>query len=204
MEMDLDRIIQKYAENPTLAVQVHSEPVFDDAKAFTEEVLAEVASGEISEDVFQLSNHTFVEETHPAPAPQGDEAAPVEDQEVLRELAAIPDKLAFKIGEVADIVGVKQYVLRYWESEFDALKPKKSAHNQRMYSRKDVENVIMIKKLLYRDKFSIEGARKALRQLKSQVRETKKWDQVADKYDTAILQLKELKKDLAAFKQTVL
>jgi hypothetical protein len=74
------------------------------------------------------------------------------DKEFQKELEKIPDKLAFKIGEVAKIVGVKTYVLRYWEAEFDALKPEKSRHNQRVYSRKDVETVMMIKKLLYKDK----------------------------------------------------
>jgi DNA-binding transcriptional MerR regulator len=88
------------------------------------------------------------------------------DPELEGELNKIPDKLAFKIGEVADIVGVKAYVLRYWETEFEVLKPKKSKHNQRMYERKDVENLLLIKKLLYRDRFSIEGARSALKKLK--------------------------------------
>ncbi len=83
---------------------------------------------------------------------------PVEvDPELEAELAKIPDKLAFKIGEVADILGVKAYVLRYWETEFDVLKPKKSKHGQRMYERRDVENLLLIRKLLYRDRFSIEG-----------------------------------------------
>lgn len=88
------------------------------------------------------------------------------DPELETELGQIPEKLAFKIGEVADLLGVKAYVLRYWETEFDVLKPKKSKHNQRMYERKDVENLFLIKKLLYRDRFSIEGARAALKKLK--------------------------------------
>lgn len=82
------------------------------------------------------------------------------------EIRKIPDKLAFKIGEVADIAGVKAYVLRYWETEFDQLRPQKSAKNQRVYLKRDVEMVLMIKKLLYRDRFSIEGARVALKRLK--------------------------------------
>ena len=88
------------------------------------------------------------------------------DQELQDNLNSIPDKLAFKIGEVADLVDVKPYVLRYWQGEFDALKPKKSKHNQRVYLKKDVELVMMIKKLLYRDRYSIEGARSALKNLK--------------------------------------
>ncbi len=83
----------------------------------------------------------------------------------------IPDKFGFKIGEAADYVGVKQYVLRYWETEFDQLKPKKSKNGQRMYQKKDVEMALMIKKLLYDDRFSIEGAQSALKKLRQQVRD---------------------------------
>lgn len=83
----------------------------------------------------------------------------------------IPDKMGFKIGEAADYVGVKQYVLRYWESEFDILKPKKSKNGQRMYTQKDVETALLIKKLLHEDRFSIEGAQSALRKLRKQVKE---------------------------------
>lgn len=83
----------------------------------------------------------------------------------------IPDKMAFKIGEAADYVGVKQYVLRYWESEFDILNPKKSKNGQRMYTKKDVETALLIKKLLHEDRFSIEGAQTALRKLRKQVKE---------------------------------
>jgi DNA-binding transcriptional MerR regulator len=75
---------------------------------------------------------------------------------------AIPDKLFFRIGEVSQIVGVEPYVLRYWESEFKGLSPKKSSSGQRMFRRKDVELLLEIKHLLYDKKFTIEGARKAL------------------------------------------
>jgi DNA-binding transcriptional MerR regulator len=95
------------------------------------------------------------------------------DDELKRNISEIPDKMAFKIGEVADLLRIKPYVLRYWETEFDALKPKKSNQNQRMYSRKDVETAFFIKKLLYRDRFSIEGARKALKKLKSEAKKDK-------------------------------
>lgn len=87
------------------------------------------------------------------------------------KLENIPDKMGFKIGEAADYIGVKQYVLRYWETEFDILKPKKSKNGQRMYTKKDVETALMIKKLLYDDRFSIEGARTALKKLRKQVKE---------------------------------
>ena len=74
----------------------------------------------------------------------------------------IPDKLYFKIGEVSELLGVEPYVLRYWESEFPVLSPKKSGTGHRLYRRKDVELLLRIKHLLYEKKFTIEGARLAL------------------------------------------
>ncbi len=74
----------------------------------------------------------------------------------------IPDKLFFRIGEVSQIVGVEPYVLRYWESEFRGLSPRKSSSGQRMFRRKDVELLLRIRHLLYERKFTIEGARKVL------------------------------------------
>ncbi|OQW52789.1 MAG: hypothetical protein A4S09_08055 [Proteobacteria bacterium SG_bin7] len=95
------------------------------------------------------------------------------DNDLVSQIKQIPDRMAFKIGDVAKIAGIKTHVLRYWESEFEVLTPKKSDHNQRMYSRKDVETVLIIKKLLYKDRFSIEGAREALRKLKAEIRKDK-------------------------------
>lgn len=77
----------------------------------------------------------------------------------------IPDKLYFKIGEVAKIIGVKPYVLRYWETEFNDISPGKSKTNQRLYKRKEVEKILQIRDLLYREKYTIEGARKRLKSL---------------------------------------
>ena len=74
----------------------------------------------------------------------------------------IPDKLYFKIGEVAALLQLKTHVLRYWETEFTALQPVKSRSNQRLYRRKDVETALLIKELLYRQGFTIAGARKKL------------------------------------------
>ena len=74
----------------------------------------------------------------------------------------IPDKLYFRIGEVARLTGVKQYVLRFWESEFPGLGPKKSGTGHRLYRRKDVELLLRIKHLLYEKRFTIEGARQTL------------------------------------------
>ncbi|MBL7686191.1 MAG: MerR family transcriptional regulator [Deltaproteobacteria bacterium] len=81
------------------------------------------------------------------------------------EVTVIPDKLYFKIGEVADLVGVKPYVLRYWETEFPDIAPGKSRTNQRLYKRKEVEKVLLIRDLLYKEKFTINGARKRIKEL---------------------------------------
>ncbi|MEP7364180.1 MAG: MerR family transcriptional regulator [Acidobacteriota bacterium] len=78
----------------------------------------------------------------------------------------IPDKLYFRIGEVSHLAGVEPYVLRYWESEFPSLVPKKSGTGHRLYRRKDVEMVLELKRLLYEKRFTIEGARLYLDQNK--------------------------------------
>src|SRR5436190_20981369 len=75
----------------------------------------------------------------------------------------LPDKLYFKIGEVAELVGVKPYVLRYWESEFSIVKPTKTKSKHRLYRRKDVETLLQIKQLLHNERFTIEGARKRIK-----------------------------------------
>ncbi len=72
---------------------------------------------------------------------------------------AIPDKLYFRIGEVAQLAGVEPYVLRFWESEFPQLAPKKSGSGHRLYRRKEVEMVFEVKRLLYEKRITIEGAR---------------------------------------------
>ncbi|MGA3023657.1 MAG: MerR family transcriptional regulator [Bryobacteraceae bacterium] len=74
----------------------------------------------------------------------------------------IPDKLYFRIGEVSRLAGIKPYVLRFWETEFPALVPRKSGTGHRLYRRKDVEAVLEIKRLLYEKRYTIEGARKLL------------------------------------------
>lgn len=74
----------------------------------------------------------------------------------------IPDKLYFKIGEVSELLGVEPYVLRYWETEFPGLSPKKSGTGHRLYRRKDVELLLRIKHLLKEKRFTIEGARQTL------------------------------------------
>ncbi len=76
--------------------------------------------------------------------------------------AEIPQKLYFRIGEASKLVGVPPYVLRYWETEFPGLAPKKSGAGHRFYRRKDVELLLQIKQLLYDKRFTIEGARRHL------------------------------------------
>ena len=86
----------------------------------------------------------------------------------LQNPVHIPDRMFFRIGEVAEIVGVKPYVLRYWETEFSLLSPNKTNSQQRMYSRTDVENALLIKHLLYDLRFSIEGAKKRIAEMRRQ------------------------------------
>jgi len=74
----------------------------------------------------------------------------------------IPDKLFFKIGEVAALTGVKTHVLRYWETEFVQFRLKKSTSNQRLYRRKDIDLVLLLKDLLYEQGFTLAGAKKKL------------------------------------------
>ena len=75
------------------------------------------------------------------------------------------DKLYYRIGEVSEITGVKPYVLRYWESEFRWMAPAKSRSKQRLYRKRDIEVIQLLKRLLYEEKFTIAGARKKLREL---------------------------------------
>jgi len=107
----------------------------------------------------------------------------------------IPDKLYFKIGEVATLLDIKTHVLRYWETEFTALQPVKSRTNQRLYRRKDVETALLIKDLLYRQGFTIAGARKKISSdLRSQG--------LPEKTDEAPTELlKQIKNDLLRIRQ---
>jgi DNA-binding transcriptional MerR regulator len=84
-------------------------------------------------------------------------------------IPSLPDKLFFKIGEVSELAGVEQHVLRYWEEEFDVLNPQKNKSGQRLYQKKDIEQILEIKKLLYSERFTIAGARKRLQQKKKSV-----------------------------------
>lgn len=83
----------------------------------------------------------------------------------------VPNKLYFRIGEVSDIVGVKPYVLRYWETEFSDVRPTKSKSGQRLYKRRDVELLLMVRELLYDERYTIDGAKQRLRELLRGARE---------------------------------
>lgn len=78
----------------------------------------------------------------------------------------LPDKLYFKIGEVAKLVGVKPYVLRYWETEFPNIRPGKTRSQHRLYRRRDVETLLEIRRLLHDERYTIEGAKRRLRGLR--------------------------------------
>ncbi len=77
---------------------------------------------------------------------------------------SLPEKLYYKIGEVAEAAGVEPYVLRYWETEFKEISPIKSRSNQRLYRKKDIETILWIKQLLYQEGFTIDGARRRMRE----------------------------------------
>jgi DNA-binding transcriptional MerR regulator len=74
-------------------------------------------------------------------------------------------RLYYRIGEVSRITGVKPYVLRYWETEFRWMSPQKSRSKQRLYRAKDIETILLIKRLLYEERYTIAGARRRLREL---------------------------------------
>jgi DNA-binding transcriptional MerR regulator len=151
-----------------------------------------------------LNDLNFVEAAEKKPTAHSEPVslpAALVDDKLLEEINDIPDKMGFKIGDVAELLDVKQYVLRYWESEFDLLRPKKAANNQRMYTRKDVENAFLIRKLLYRDRFSIEGARQVLREFKTHVRREKDYSLAHLKMDSASERLHKLAEDVRRIRQ---
>ena len=86
----------------------------------------------------------------------------------MTSTGTIPDKLYFKIGEVSQITDLPSHVLRFWETEFKSIRPKRTGSGQRLYRRQDVKTVLKIKHLLYDRKFTIRGANKFLRQRKQQ------------------------------------
>ena len=109
-------------------------------------------------------------------------------------MGAVPNKMYFRIGEVSQIAGVEPYVLRYWESEFDQIKPLRS-NKQRLYRKKDVELILTIKRLLHEEGYTIAGAQKKVKE--------KSPEQTSFKFNEDALKsaLKEIKRDLLEIKK---
>lgn len=106
----------------------------------------------------------------------------------------LPDKLFFRIGEVAEIVGVEPHVLRYWETEFRSIRPEKSRKGQRVYSRRDVDTLLRVKDLLYGHRYTIAGAKRKLRA---------EGFEPSDEADPAHKQSRHLRETLLAVRQDI-
>ena len=104
--------------------------------------------------------------------------------------ARLPEKIYFKIGEVSEIVGVEPYVLRYWETEFELLKPAKAPSKHRLYKKKDVELLLNIKRLLYIEGFTIDGARKKLKETKKEEKDQLQLPLSEQKFRSALVKMK--------------
>lgn len=104
----------------------------------------------------------------------------------------IPDKVYFRIGEVGRILGVEPYVIRYWESEFKSIRPARTRSDQRLYKRTDIEELLKIKNLLYKEKFTIAGAKKRLYNSSN--------DQSTDKVQMQEKLLSDIKKELQSIR----
>ena len=102
----------------------------------------------------------------------------------------LPDKVYFKIGEVARILRVEPYVLRYWETEFELLKPGKAPSRHRLYRKRDVELLLEIKRLLYSEGYTIEGARKRLKEDRKEERRQLKLPLSDSKYRNTLIRIK--------------
>jgi len=83
----------------------------------------------------------------------------------------VSEKLFYRIGEVSRLTGLKPYVLRYWETEFPFLRPRKSSSGHRVYTKREIDLIFTIKRLLYEEKYTIEGVRKKFGVLKTEIRE---------------------------------
>ena len=121
----------------------------------------------------------------------------MDNPELYPDFAEIPDKLYFRIGEVGDLVGVEPHVLRYWETEFPSVGPKKSDTGHRMYRRKEVQLLLKIKYLLYEKKYTIEGARQYLLS-EAKMGKRKRPVKVAQRELFSVDPLPEIRKELAA------
>jgi DNA-binding transcriptional MerR regulator len=113
-------------------------------------------------------------------------------------MTQIPEKRYFKIGEVSKLTRVKPYVLRYWESEFKIVSPRKSNGNQRVYTRKDIELILLIKKLLVKERFTLEGAKKRIREAQKENPKQLSFPFSERQYQSA---LKNIRKELNSIKR---
>lgn len=96
-------------------------------------------------------------------------------------------KLYYSISEVSELTGIKQYVLRYWESEFNILAPNKNRSGNRIYTEDDISKVLLIKKLLYEEKFTVDGAKVRLKEMNSES---------GNNFDSQISLIHDIKNDL--------
>lgn len=140
-----------------------SEEADAELEATEEEVaFAPAESAENLESAEVETEEASEEEAREASAPNAAKSA-----EAAKEgVTVIPDRVYFRIGDVAEITGIKPYVLRFWEKEFEIIHPVKNNSGQRIYRKSDVEAVLLIKRLLYLERFSIEGAKKRIRELR--------------------------------------
>ena len=118
-------------------------------------------------------------------------------------LPQLPEKKYFRIGEVAELTQLPAYTLRYWETEFPQLKPKKTGTGQRIYRKEDIEIIFWLKYLLYEQKYTIEGARKELSRIKKEKSELQlslgfEEAMLKQKLEDTIRELKEIEKLLKA------
>ncbi len=107
----------------------------------------------------------------------------------------IPDKLYFRIGEVSRITGVKPYVIRFWESEF-GIRPRRKGSNQRLYTKREVELLKEIKRLLHEERYTIEGAKRRLREFQKERQKQLELSLSEDRLRRLLLSLKKDLKEL--------
>jgi DNA-binding transcriptional MerR regulator len=111
----------------------------------------------------------------------------------------LPDKLYFRIGEVAELVGVEPHVLRYWETEF-RMRPHRSSSGQRLYRKRDIERFLRVRRLLHSEGFTIAGARKVLSQKEDGVPRKQAAGVEVEQLQLAAQRLRDLRGELAAFR----
>jgi len=109
---------------------------------------------------------------------------------------SIPEKLYYKIGEVSQITGIEPYVLRYWESEFKIINPVRTNSKQRLFRKRDLELILEVKKLLYKEKFTIAGAKKKLQEIKGMREKQLKLDLPDRQYYDGLLRVRKELQDL--------